>query len=50
MEKNMLAAILEGSIHPLPITKIPFTDTAVTQAMHLQLGGHITGKQVIVIE
>ncbi|MCT4535206.1 zinc-binding dehydrogenase [Halodesulfovibrio sp.] len=50
MGDELLAALKDGSIHQLPIAEIPFTDTAVTQAMHRQLAGHVTGKQVVVIE
>ncbi|WP_066851914.1 alcohol dehydrogenase catalytic domain-containing protein [Halodesulfovibrio spirochaetisodalis] len=49
MGTEMFSAIAKGTIRPLPVTEIPFTDTAVTNAMHTQLQGHIKGKQVITI-
>lgn len=50
MGKDMLETIAEGTIQPLPITEIPFSDTAVTEALHHQLEGHVKGKQVVVLE
>ena len=50
MGKDMLEAIAEGTIQSLPITQIPFSDTAVTEALHHQLEGHVKGKQVVVLE
>lgn len=50
MGKDLLETITEGLIHALPITEIPFSDTAVTEALHHQLEGHVNGKQVVVLE
>ena len=48
MGDGLLGELAKGTITPLPIKEIPFTDTAVTTALHHQLEGHVTGKQVVV--
>lgn len=49
MGDEVLALLTSGAIRALPIKRLPFEAEAVTAALHEQLAGQVSGKQVVEI-
>jgi NADPH:quinone reductase-like Zn-dependent oxidoreductase len=47
MGEEVLALLAGGAITALPIKRLPFEEQAVTHALHQQLAGRVSGKQVV---
>lgn len=47
MGEEVLSLLVDEAIRPLPIKHLPFEAEAVTLALHEQLAGRVSGKQVV---